>query len=103
MMTESKADFFDTDEFADEVTYIPNGGLPVVIEAIIDDDYPNQQDFDRGGADKFAVALLHVHSTDVTAPSSRDQFTFHDYTWQISPEGYQRSGDFYRVNLIREL
>jgi len=101
MFTESMSDFIDTDELAETVSYTAVGKSAVDIAAIVNDDFPNQQDYERGL--NFAMAVLEVHSSQVTSPKPGDLYTFHGATWEIGGDGYQRSGDFYTVNLIRLL
>lgn len=100
--TESKSDFIDQDDFAEEVTYTPYGGTAKTVEAIIVDEFDNQEGYARG--EDFAQAQLSVHRDDVTAPNDRDQYTFRGYTWEVMDGGYRGDGgSFLIVNLRRLL
>jgi hypothetical protein len=102
MFTESKSDFIDDDDFGEEVTFYASGtGSGSTIIVVVDDDFPNQQIYERGMS--FATAVLHAHSDDISSPNSKDTFTFHGYNWEVSEDGIQRSGDFWRYNLVRLL
>lgn len=101
MFTESMDDFLDTDEHAETVSYTAVGEDAADITAIVNDDFPRQEDYDRGV--RFAMATLEVHNSQVATPKAGDLYTFHGHTWELSSDGYQRSGDFYTVNLVRLL
>jgi hypothetical protein len=101
MFTESKSDFIDTNDFAEEITYTPYGGSPVTIEVVINEDFPNQQDYERGT--NYAFATITAHNDDISSPKRRDRFTFHGYNWEVGTDAYQVHGDFLTVNLVREL
>lgn len=98
--TESKNDFIDTDDFAEEVVYTAYGESPETIEAVVNDDFPNQQEYERGL--NIAFATVTVHNGDAPSPNRRDTFTFHGYTWEVGVDAWQKHGDFLTVNLIRQ-
>ena len=99
MFTESMADFINTDEHAETITYTAYGQSAVYISAIVNEDLPHQEDYERGL--QFATAEVTAHESEVANPNTRDIYTFHGYTWHVANEGYQLSNGFIMVNLVR--
>lgn len=97
MFTESKADFFPGD-LDEEITYTPSGGSAITIDAVINEDFPEQEPYLRGV--EFAQAMIDVHNSDVSAPQDGDTYTFHGYTW--NHKSAQKTGDFWSILVIRE-
>ena len=76
--------FFNTDEFAETITYTPSGGSPVSIPAIINRDAPLQEPYIRG--ENTAISEIMVKTSDVSNPQYGDTFTFDSETWGFDPE-----------------
>jgi hypothetical protein len=96
-------DFDDFDDEKESVTYTPDGGEAKTIQAVINDNFPNQEDY-LGRGLYFAVAELHAAVADISNPQHGDVFTFHGHSWNVGPEGYTAAGtNVLVVNLIRLL
>ncbi len=99
--TETKADFIDTDDFGESITWTPHGGTAATITAVVNDDFPNQEDHSRGT--RWAIAEVEVFASDVSGLTINDIFTFRGEDWEFSPSGWQRHGGFLTLNLVRML
>lgn len=75
--------FFNTDDFAEEITYTPVGGFSKTITAILDRDASNQEPYVRG-SDTFA--MLQVKTSDVGDPRQGDTFIIGTKTWELDPD-----------------
>jgi len=96
-------DFDDFDDEKESVTYTPDGGEATTIQAVVNDNFPNQEDY-LGRGIRFAVAEIHVAAADVTNPKHGDVYTFHGEDWNLGPDGYTQAGTNVLVaNLIRIL
>ena len=82
-MTSDLSIFFNTDEFAESVTYTPKGGAGSTISAIVERNDPFQEPYIRG--EKTATALIQVKKADVASPQYGDTFTFDSQTWEFDP------------------
>jgi len=84
------ATFFNTDEFAQTVTYNPGTG-PINIQAIVD--------YGDGQSDQPArVATITVQKSQVPDPDYRDTFVIDGVTWSVSAQkdkGTKIPGDDY--------
>jgi len=96
----------DTDDFQDhldafgqEITYQPFEGVETTINAVVDENFPNQESFNRGP--NLAVAEIQVDPADVTSPHARDLYTIKNKVWQVGNDGYQDAAGALVVNLIR--
>ena len=69
--------FFNTDEFAETITYTPSGGSPVEISAIPGDQNATLQDPPPAGD----TMTIFVKASDVSDPGYKDQFTINSETW----------------------
>ena len=86
-MAADMAVFYNTDDYAEEITYTPTGGDAVTITAIVTRDADNQDAYVRGP--ETATALLQVQISDVTNPVHGDTFTgglLGADTWGLDPE-----------------
>ena len=82
-MTTDLAVFFNTDEFAENVTYTPTGGEAATIPAIVERDDPFQEAYVRG--EETATCQIHVKKSDVATPQFGDTFAFDSQTWELDP------------------
>lgn len=73
------AAFFNTEEFAETITYTPSGGDAVSIAAIPEDMDPSIMDVEPP-ADSM---VLHVKTADVSDPQRGDTFTISSETWYL--------------------
>ena len=71
--------FFNTDEFAESVTYTPFGGSAQTITARLTDEDPTIQT----PAPSKDSAILIVKYSDSTAPAKGDTFTINSETWYL--------------------
>jgi len=71
--------FFDTEDFAEEITYTPSGGAPVTITVIIGEVDPSVM-AEYPPADN---AVLNVMVSDVADPQIGDTFTVNSETWHL--------------------
>ncbi len=71
--------FFNTDEFADTITYTPADGDPVSISAVLGDQNATIQDPEPAGDSM----VIFVKASDVADPGYRDQFTINSETWYL--------------------
>jgi hypothetical protein len=101
-MTNDLAGFFNEDEFAESVTYIPNGWNPKDISAIVSRDNPFQEPYVRG--ETTATCEIEVKASDVENPQYGDLFEIGDDTWEFDPtRGVIRKDDYtILIGLIRE-
>ena len=97
MFTELKDDFF-TGDLDEKITYTPKGGSAVTIDAVINEDFPEQDPYVRGLT--FGQAVVEVHNSDVSSPQFGDTYTFHGYTWDHKTA--QRTADFWSILVVRE-
>ncbi|MFH1616657.1 MAG: hypothetical protein ABIG61_16435 [Planctomycetota bacterium] len=78
-MTSDLSVFFNTDEFAETITYTPSGGEAVSISAILEDMDPSIMDVPPP-ADSM---LLSVKYSDISSPGRGDTFTISEETWYL--------------------
>ena len=71
--------FFNTDEFAEDISYTPSGGDAVSISAILEDMDPSIM-AEAPPADSM---VLHVPTADVSNPQRGDTFTISSETWYL--------------------
>lgn len=102
-MTTDLSVFFDSDEFAESVTYTPTGGEATTITAIVVQDMPFQEPYVRG--EMTAVCDLIVQRSEVSNPQEGDAFTFGGETWRLDPDrGVVYEDDWiYEIGLEREM
>jgi len=94
--------FFDTDEWSEPVTYTPNGGNGITINAVLNKGLPNQEAYVRGV--NFAGAEITVKASDVTAPQWGDTFTIGGETWELDPaEGVIHEDDYTLTMILRRV
>ena len=72
-MVTDMAVFFNTDEFAETISYTPLDGIPVDITGILTLNQPLQEPYIRGA--NMAKAEIVVKKTEVTNPQYGDLFT----------------------------
>jgi len=76
--------FFNTDEFAQSVTYTPKGGSGTSISAVFERDAPFQEAYVRGR--ETATGELAVKTDDVGTPQYGDTFTIGTEIWDYDAE-----------------
>jgi len=82
-ITSDLATFFNTDEFAETVSYTAVGGAAVDITAIVTRDNPFQEPYVRG--EETATGEIEVQKSEVSDPQYGDLFTFDSETWEFDP------------------
>lgn len=103
---ESVDDFFDTDEFAESITYTAKGGAGTTITAIVDMSDDFQEPYDGSGS-RFAHAEITVKRSEVTTPQTGDIFTggnLGSYSWEINPERgvFHKDTNIFQIALRRQ-
>lgn len=100
-ITSDLSTFFNTDEFAETVSYTPVGGAAVDITAIVTRDNPFQEPYVRG--EETATCEIEVMASEVADPQYGDLFTFNSETWEFDPiRGIIRQDDLVlAIGLIR--
>jgi len=81
-ITADLAVIFNTDEFAENITYTPTGGLPATITAIAVREAPGQEPYVRGPGT--AECVIWVKAADVSDPQHGDVFNFDSAKWRGS-------------------
>ena len=91
-MTSDLATFFNTDEFADMVSY--NGSD---IDGVVDfgEDLNEQTDSLK------AMATLYIKKSDVVDPDYRDTVVIDSVTWHVS-NVQEGDSDVWKLNLTRD-
>jgi hypothetical protein len=84
-MTNDLNVFFNTDEFAENVTYTPNGGEGTTIQAIVNREGPLQEPYVRGA--ETATGDIMVQRSQVTTPVRGDKYTFDSNDWYMDADG----------------
>ena len=69
--------FFNTDEFAESITYTPSGGTSKTVKMIPDEEDPGSQTLAPPGDSM----IILVQSAEVTAPLRGDTYTIGGITW----------------------
>ena len=82
-MTADLAAFFNSDEFAETVTYTPAGGEATSITGIITKDQFFQEPYVRG--ENMAGCEIAVKASEVAAPQHGDTFVIGSDTWDLDP------------------
>ena len=83
-MTSNLSAFFNTDEFAESITYTAVGESGVTIPAIVMRDAPRQEPYVRGV--ETAICEIIVKVADVATPQTGDTFTLNDSEiWEFDP------------------
>lgn len=80
-MTSDMASFFNTDEFAESVTYTPAGGAATTITAVVSRDQAFQEPYVRG--ENMATAEIAVQASEVTNPQYEDIYTIDSVVWEV--------------------
>ena len=89
--------FFNTDEFAEDITYTAKGEDGATISAIVMRDSPLQEPYIRGS--ETATCEIIVKVTDVATPQNGDTFTFDSEIWEFDPG----NGVIYQDDDIRHI
>ena len=76
--------FFNTDDFAETVSYTALGGVAANITAIVTREGTHQEPYVRGPVS--ATATVLVKKSDVATPQHGDTYTFDSQTWEHDPE-----------------
>lgn len=91
-------------DFSESVTYTPKGGLPVIIDAVIEREAPFQEPYVRGP--DTAECEIWVKAADVTDPQQGDIYNFDaarwrgagkdviSGDWEMAPEGMIYQDDY---------
>jgi len=83
-LTSDLDSFFNTDEFAEEITYTAKGEDAVTISAIVMREAPLQEPYVRGP--ETATCEIIVKISDVATPQHGDTFTLNDSEiWEFDP------------------
>jgi hypothetical protein len=75
--------FFNSDEFAESVTYTPTGGSQATIAAVVIRDASFQEAYVRGP--DTAHAEIWVKKSQVTNPQFGDVYYFDTQYWEVDP------------------
>ena len=89
--------FYNTDEFAETVSYTPIGGAAVDISAIVTREGAHQEPYVRGPST--AIGSVMVKKSDVSNPQHGDTYVFDSQTWEHDPE----NGVIYEDDQIHEI
>jgi len=103
-MTSDLAVFFDTDEFAEDITYTAKGGNAATISAIVMRDSPLQEPYVRGS--ETATCEIIVKISDVATPQFGDIFTLNDSEiWEFDATSgiIYRDDDVLHITLERRM
>ena len=76
--------FYNTDEFAETVSYTAVGESAVDITAIVTRQGSHMEPYVRGSIT--ASAIIEVQKSEVTTPQHGDTYTFDSETWEMDPE-----------------
>jgi len=82
-LTDDLSIFFNTDEFAETITYTAIGGGGVSIAAIVTREGEGQEPYVRGIFT--ATALVLVKKSEVATPRHGDIYAFDSQTWEHDP------------------
>jgi len=84
LITSDLDSFFNTNEFAESITYTAVGQSAATISAIVMRDSPSQEPYIRG--DHTATCEIIVKISDVATPQHGDIFTLNDSEiWEFDP------------------
>jgi hypothetical protein len=101
-MTADLAAIFNTGEFAETVTYTPNGGSGGSISAVVMRDAPLQEPYVRGP--ETATCIIIVKKSAVATPARGDKYTFDTFDWFMDADGViYEDDDILEIALEREL
>jgi hypothetical protein len=89
-LTTDLTTFFNTDEFAESVTYTATGVAAKTIKVILDKEDPTIQATTPPGDSMIILAKY----ADITAPRRGDTFTINSETWYVigDPQGGRAEG-----------
>ena len=76
--------FYNTDEYAETVSYTASGGSATNITAIVTREGSRLEPYIRG--EFTAVAIIEVMKSEVATPAHGDTYTFDSQTWEHDPE-----------------
>lgn len=76
--------FYNTDEFAETVSYTPIGGSATDITAIVTRQGSHMEPYIRGAVT--AAAIIEVQKSEAPTPQHGDTYTFDSQTWEMDPE-----------------
>ena len=82
-LTSDMPTFFNTDEFADTVSYTALDGLATDITAVVTRDNPFQEPYVRG--EETATCEILVQKSEVSDPQYGDIFTIPSKVWAFDP------------------
>ena len=82
-LTSDLSIFYNSDEFAETVSYTPVGGAARDITAIVTRQGSRQEPYIRG--EFTALAEIEVKKSEVTNPQHGDTYVFDSQTWEHSP------------------
>lgn len=82
-MTSDLSVFFNSDEFAENVLYVPSGGSPSSIIALVEKESNHLEPYVRGEVTAFSEILCK--KSDVSNGQYGDRFHFGRETWELQP------------------
>lgn len=99
--------FFDTDEFAEEVNYTPDGGDPATITAQVFIERELGDEVRGKHADIRAEGYIVIKASDVERPQRGDRVTIthpdgSDELWDVN-DGWTTHKGMHRVPIFRDL
>jgi hypothetical protein len=103
-MADDLSIFFDTDEFAETISYTPLDDAARNITAIVDRSAPGQEPYIRGH--NTATCEISVKASDMPTPQLGDLFTIDDQTWEVDPsdgQGVIHEDDFTLTVALRRV
>jgi hypothetical protein len=89
--------FFNSDEFAEIVSYTAKGGAAVDITAVVTREGAHQEPHVRGPST--AIGSVMVKKSEVPTPLHGDTYVFDSQTWEHDPE----NGVVYEDDQIHEI
>lgn len=100
VISEDLSIFFSTDEFAETATYVPYDGDRVFVPVIVMIGEELEDDMLRVAVQSTATIL--VKASDVSAPTTRDQFEIGDDTWLVE-RILQKSHGVWRLSVAKDV
>ena len=100
-LTDDLSTFFNTDEFAETVSYTPKGDVARDITIIPTRGNPFQEPYVRG--EETATCEIEAMRSEVSNPQHGDIFTFDSETWEFDPVRgiINQDNDTYLIGLVR--
>jgi len=83
-MTTDLSVFYNTNEFAETVSYTAIGGAATDIIAMVTREGSHTETYVRGAVT--ASAIIDVQKSEVSNPQHGDIYTFDSQTWEMDPD-----------------